>query len=325
MDDVKGRKLKVIDVYGAVIKYLKDHLLNLLKIKGMQVSNEDFHWVLTVPVVWDASAKMLMRKAAQKKADINGRLLSIVPESEAASLYCQLLPTDRINGSEDAKSALSYPGTKYMVIDLGGDTADFTVFERQADGALKVLHKESNDTLGGVNVNYLFYQLLIRIIGGPVYQHFVDEKKSDHLHLQRELETKKQTVTPNSTGKVTINVPVVIVKTYKDEMKEDIKEAIDGSPYTGKITWVGDKMRIEAQIFKNLFKPCTDKIVAHIKDLLKQPDIKGTNLFLMVGGFSESVMLQDAIMKELPMGKVIIPVETGLAVLKGAVMYGLRH
>ncbi|XP_053389262.1 heat shock 70 kDa protein 12A-like [Mercenaria mercenaria] len=323
IDDDKGRKMKALDVFGAVIKYLKDHLLNLLKTRGTEVQNSDIHWVLTVPAIWTDSAKQFMREAAYK-ADIDGGQLSIALEPEAASLFCQMIPTDKIHGSDGAKFAVASPGTKYMVIDLGGGTADITVHERQPDGGLKELHKASGGAWGGTKVDEEFYKLLLKIIGGPVYQKFIDENKSDHLDLQRELETKKRTITPNSSGKITIKVPVAIVQTYKDEMKEDIKEAIDGSTYSGKISWVGDKMRIEAQIFKNLFKPCTDKIVDHIKDLLKQPDVQGTNIFLMVGGFSESVMLQDAIMKALPKGKVIIPAEAGLTVLKGAVIFGHR-
>lgn len=205
-----------------------------------------------------------------------------------------------------------------------GGTADITVHQRQDDGGLKELHKASGGAWGGTKVDEEFYSLLIRLIGGPIYKKFMDENKSDHLDLQRELETKKRTITPKSNGKITIKVPFVIAQTYKEESGEDIKEAIEGSPYQGKISWSGDKLRIDAQVFKNFFKPCSDKIVSHIKDLLQQPNVQGTNIFLMVGGFSESAMIQDAIMKALPKAKVIIPAEAGLTVLKGAVIFGHR-
>jgi molecular chaperone DnaK (HSP70) len=42
----------------------------------------------------------------------------------------------------------------------------------------------------------------------------------------------------------------------------------------------------------------------------------------MVGGFSESPIMQSAIKEAFSTKKVIIPDEAGLAVLKGAVMYG---
>lgn len=54
------------------------------------------------------------------QADIEGRHLSIALEPEAASLYCQYVPTDKIHGSEGATFSVGKPGSKYMVIDLGG-------------------------------------------------------------------------------------------------------------------------------------------------------------------------------------------------------------
>lgn len=207
---------------------------------------------------------------------------------------------------------------------ISGGTADITVHERQDDGGLKELHKPSGGPWGGTKVDEEFNQLLIKIVGAPVFKKFCDENKADHIDLQRELETKKRTITPTSTGKITIKVPVSIVQTYENEMGETIKEAIENSPFEGKIQWISDKLRIEADVFKGLFKTCCEKIVSHVKTLLNNPAVKGTNIFLMVGGFSESAMIQDALIKALPNGKVIIPEEAGLAVLKGAVIFGHR-
>jgi hypothetical protein len=45
----------------------------------------------------------------------------------------------------------------------------------------------------------------------------------------------------------------------------------------------------------------------------------------MVGGFSECELVQDAIRDKIGTSmKLIIPVEAGLAVLKGAVLFGLQ-
>ncbi|KAL4230349.1 Heat shock 70 kDa protein 12A [Mactra antiquata] len=323
IEDDKGRKMLASEVFGAVIEYLKDHLLDLLKKRGTEVENKDIHWVLTVPAIWTDSAKQFMRESANK-AGIDGAQLSIALEPEAASLFCQMIPTDKIKGSEGAKFAVASPGTKYMVIDLGGGTADITVHQRQDDGGLRELHKASGGAWGGTKVDEEFFGMIIRIIGGPVFTKFIDENKADHLDMQRELETKKRSITPKTNGKITIKIPVALLQTFETESGEDVMEAIDGSPYAGKITWKGDKMRIDAQIFKDFFKPCIDKIVEHINNLLKSPEVQGTNIFLMVGGFSESEMIQDAIMTALPRGKVIIPAESGLTVLKGAVIFGHR-
>ncbi|KAH3822080.1 hypothetical protein DPMN_123850 [Dreissena polymorpha] len=43
---------------------------------------------------------------------------------------------------------------------------------------------------------------------------------------------------------------------------------------------------------------------------------------LMVGGYSESPILQEAIKKKFPNIKIIVPPDAGLAVIKGAVIVG---
>ena len=164
----------------------------------------------------------------------------------------------------------------------------------------------------------------MKLVGAPAFSDFHDKHTSDFLDLQRELETKKRTITPNQAGKVTVKIPVCVEECYKDKVGETMKEAVDHSPFKGRIAWLNDKMRIEGDIFKQLFKPCCEKIVDHIKQLLKNQELKDTNTFLLVGGFSESVMLQDSLQKALPGKKVIIPDEAGLAVVKGAVIFGHR-
>ena len=198
--------------------------------------------------------------------------------------------------------------------------------QRLPDGGLKELHKASGGAWGGTKVDEEFNKLLVAILGAPVFQAFCDRNKSDQLDLYRELETKKRTITPNSTGKVTVKVPSTLPATFEKEnqLGETIADAIENSTYKGKIQWMRDKLRIDADVFKALFKPCCNKIVEHVKDLLTKKDVQGTSIFLMVGGFSECVMIQDAMMKALPNCKVIIPEEAGLAVLKGAVIFGHR-
>lgn len=83
-------------------------------------------------------------------------------------------------------------------------------------------------------------------------------------------------------------------------------------------------MRIDAEIVKEFFKESIDSVLEHLGDLLRQPTASGCSAIVMVGGFSESPMLQDAVKRKFPSARVIVPHEAGLAVLKGAVIYGHR-
>ncbi|XP_052280102.1 heat shock 70 kDa protein 12A-like [Dreissena polymorpha] len=323
LQDDKGRKLPAITVFGKVIWYLKDHMLKALKKRGTEMKNEDIHWIITVPAIWADSAKQFMREAAYK-ADIAGSQLTIALEPEAASLYCQYLPTEKIHGTAGLTFDVASTGSKYMVIDLGGGTADITVHERHSGGGLKEVHKASGGAWGGTRVDEAFKQMLIKIIGAPVLDKFCEEHRADYLYLQRELEVKKRTMKPSTSGKITLKVPVNLREAYTKETGESIEDAIKGSPYAGKLVWHSDKIRLDATIFKGLFKDCIDKIVEHIRDLLNHPEVKGTDLMLMVGGFSESEMMHDAIENAFKKCRVIIPEDAGLCVMKGAVIFGHR-
>ena len=48
----------------------------------------------------------------------------IALEPEAASIYCQYLPTEKLKGTERGFS-MSEEGTKYMVVDNGGKYIEY--------------------------------------------------------------------------------------------------------------------------------------------------------------------------------------------------------
>jgi len=60
--------MKAVDVFAAVISHFKSLLIEtFLSGHGTNTfSNDDIHWVLTVPAIWDMKAKQFMRDAADK-------------------------------------------------------------------------------------------------------------------------------------------------------------------------------------------------------------------------------------------------------------------
>ncbi|XP_053389098.1 heat shock 70 kDa protein 12B-like [Mercenaria mercenaria] len=294
-----------------VLQHVKVIFMKLARYYG------DTYQILTVPAIWTDQAKQFMREAANKAGIENGNL-SIALEPEAASIYCQAIDVDR-----DHRFATIHAGTKYMVIDLGGGTVDITVHEKQSDGGLKELFKASGGAWGGTRVDEEFNKLIISIFGEEVFRKFCNESKEDYLDLQREFETKKKQ-TEKSDRKLTVRISFKLLEIYRQETRITIETSIRESKYYGKITWFGDKLRIEHDVLNGLFKPCCDNIVRHISHLLENAAVKGTSVFMMVGGFSNCQIVQNAIKRAFPSVKVIIPELAQLAVLKGAVIFGHR-
>ncbi|XP_071141784.1 heat shock 70 kDa protein 12B-like [Mytilus edulis] len=293
------------------------------KKQGTGVKIQEIQWVLTIPAIWTDAAKQFMRECAEK-ASIPPEKLLLALEPETASIFCQYLPTEKLHGA-DQTFAMSAEGTRYMVADIGGGTADITVHEKTKDGRLKELHRASGNDCGGTSVDGRFFQMLVKILGGPVMKKIKDEDPAAYLDLFREFDAVKRTIVTGKEGKVNITIPYASLDANCREMLgEDLKAVIASSPYGNEISLRGDKMRIDAHLMINLFKPTVDNIISLMFEILKDKKVQNVTQILLVGGFSECRLIQDAVIKKFWDKKIIIPEEAGLSVLKGAVLFGHR-
>lgn len=81
-------------------------------------------------------------------------------------------------------------------------------------------------------------------------------------------------------------------------------------------------MRIDIDLYQSFFDPVNEKIVHCIREILSKAEVIETKVILMVGGFSECEIVQDAIRKAFPECRVVVPHQAGLDVLIGAVLFG---
>ncbi|KAK3578318.1 hypothetical protein CHS0354_004228 [Potamilus streckersoni] len=330
LEDETQKSLPAKTVFSLTIRYLKEDMLKNSKDKlsSGHLIEDEITWVLTVPAIWTDAAKQFMREAAIE-AGIRTENLRIALEPETASIFCRLLPVEKM--VEGGGITSLKPGSIYMVLDAGvidlnassiGGTIDITVHEVLSDGKLKELQKASGGAWGGTQVDEAYKQFLISLVGNPVFQRFQLEKKEDYLDMFRDFEVKKRDIVPDNDNKVTIRLPSSLREIFEDESGEDLRTAILQTRYANEMSFTGDKLRINASVIKRLFSNAIESTVSHVKELMKERTVHGLSSILMVGGFSESKMLQHAIRSNFPNVKVIIPHEAGLVVLKGAVVFG---
>jgi hypothetical protein len=81
---------------------------------------------------------------------------------------------------------------------------------------------------------------------------------------------------------------------------------------------------MEPDSARDLFSSPCQHITDHLQTIFDDEKVEGTNIILMVGGFSESPMLRNAVERAFPNHSLIIPQEAGLAVLRGAVLFGFE-
>jgi molecular chaperone DnaK (HSP70) len=84
------------------------------------------------------------------------------------------------------------------------------------------------------------------------------------------------------------------------------------------MNWVGDKLKVNTDMIKQLFSAVSDSVIKHLRDILNNPVCRDVDTILMVGGFSECSMIQEALKSSFPEKNIIIPEDAGLAIVKGA-------
>jgi molecular chaperone DnaK (HSP70) len=101
------------------------------------------------------------------------------------------------------------------------------------------------------------------------------------------------------------------------------EKAVAASCHKMGVNYTNGKLHISPEAFRDLFKTTIDSLISLIGKLLDNPKLSDLRTILMVGGFSECELVQDAIRDKIGSSiKLIIPEEAGLAVLKGAVLFG---
>lgn len=320
--DEKGKEMSAMIVFSASIKYLKDHLIATFESKDTNIKREDIHWVITVPAIWSDSAKRFMREAAIN-AEIHTDKVSLSLEPEAASLYCQYLPVQRVLGKDRPEVLFFQKGDRYMVLDAGGGTVDITVHEVLEDKTLKEFAKANGGDWGGARIDEKFEELITDILGPDVYEVCKNRLVEDYLDLMQNFEIKKRTIKPETSGLVRFQIPASFVEMFKDlnNGSDDVTTKLPDR-LKGKVILQTDKLSIDADVVKGLYKEVCGQICKTARDFFDSMSQYKVDTILMVGGFSESEMLQDHVRKTFPRHRIIVPEDAGFAVLKGAVLFG---
>ena len=188
---------------------------------------------------------------------------------------------------------------------------------------------------GGTSVDNAFIQFIIDLFGKDMIRDFKRDNMEDYLQLLKDFEIKKRS--PVSKN-IHLGVPLALMTMLttlfdtKDK-KACMKKVLEKStlPYKDKLSYANYKLKLPAEVFQGLFKPTVSKIVEHMKSLYIENSLYDVNTILLVGGFSESKIVQAAVGdvfgpeskdQNLSGRRIIVPEESGLAVLKGAVYFG---
>ncbi|XP_038154118.1 heat shock 70 kDa protein 12A-like [Cyprinodon tularosa] len=314
--DASGKSMKALKVFSESLRFLKDDALATIiaNTGGRKFIISDFIWVLTVPAIWDPSAKQFMREAAKQAGIVTeqdeGKLI-IALEPEAASIWCKKLQPDDFSKNQSRESLDQSPGTRYTVVDCGGGTIDMTVHEVQDGGALKELHKATGNNLGGQTVDRKFKQFLKEILPDGVWDEFEQNFPSSAQRIIYDFTCLKQT-----DKDIQLSCPFILGSLAKEKSGTEnfIKPELGAS-------WDGEYIKISQDKLESFFEESLEGITQNLRDIFKH--CLNIDYILLVGGYAQSEILQQHIIDQFGhQCKVLCPFRAQEAIVRGAVEFG---
>ena len=182
---------------------------------------------------------------------------------------------------------------------------DIAIHEVKAYGKLKAIYRPSGGVWGGTKVDDEFQAFLLKLCGMSAIRTL---SKHDMIEVQRSFENAKKKVNPATQGFVHVKLPIQLLQNI--------------SPEEANCRVTGDKLSISANLMRGFFDKTIKKITQHIKSLLENPNLSDVDHLILVGGFSESQVLQAAMEEEFPRMSVHRVVHSQSAVVRGAVICG---
>lgn len=210
-----------------------------------------------------------------------------------------------------------------MIIDC---STEITVLVKESNQVIEKYRTTGNDYSSVMSVWNNFLEVLVTIFGSPMMRSFRTEDPKGYLDLQREFESIRKSFKRGKSRKITLKVPKDSLDCFcQKHLDNNIKDVILTSEYGDDISLNAARLRINSDLFHNLFKKTIGTITnlianvfAEYKDAYRLTDI------IIVGDFSECIVIQDAV-KQTFSDKNIIVLEEGVgAVMKGAVLYGYQ-
>jgi len=313
---------KEINIFNLVVDYLssiKESALNRMRSKTVTtVLDKEIRWVLTIPAIWRDEDKQFMREASvkaqlisQDEDDYNRLLFAFEPES--AAFFC------------NRQKALVENNSVFMILDCGGGTVDITTY-RLLNNKFQSIQGVFNTggAYGSTFVNDEVFNSLAQKISSEAMVRFHDEYPLELYETNWQLERLKCDITNDNQNKcMTFDVPRALEEILQKEFTDKFNELLEeGETYLQQIEIPCSK--------KSLFEPTLNGLVNEANkafNLLSKIGVK-CDYILLVGGYSNSIFLQQRIKDEYEIlgkvKKVIHPVDPEIAVMYGAVYFGLN-
>ncbi|ETN98748.1 putative chaperone protein, partial [Reticulomyxa filosa] len=192
-----GKKRKTLDVLKQVFTFLRESIMKILRDSTLVEKIEEVQWVVTVPAIWSNTAKNSMREAAL--------LAGLISDSISDHLLIAF-----------------EPGDKYILLDLGGGTADIACHRVLDEKSVSQIYAPSGGPWGSTYIDDAFWGLLCEIFGREIMEEFKTKYSNEHVQLIENFRLAKHSYNPTSpdTPKIKVGNMISFMKTHKVSLED---------------------------------------------------------------------------------------------------------
>ncbi|OWF37223.1 uncharacterized protein LOC110440416 [Mizuhopecten yessoensis] len=306
MVDVTGEKsLLTLDLFSMALLYLRENLMEKLRARLYPLDDTTISWTI---VTQQSHNKAFITQAAAQ-ADMKENV-TVLTKMEAALTYLQCASMYRARPFK--------PGTKFLLLDASSTSVELSTCENSSGKV--VTTNPMTMTGGGNTLNNGIKSLIETVLGvNDLSEH------DDISPLMREFEYKKRKIHPGSKETLVLQLP----SRYKDAkpvnkrvVGKTIPGVLDDADFDGKVKLKDGKAHIEFEVIQGIFMACARDVISSLRDLQQKSVLKEVSSIIMIGGYSSSLFLQNAVRRIFHEIRVHTLFESSIADLKGAVIFG---
>lgn len=171
-------------------------------------------------------------------------------------------------------------------------------------------------------VDKAFEDFLVNLLGKAVVEEFKKTEMEDWMCISRDFELRKREAGRNLETRIRMRLPSSLISLYATMTKTNMVDTMKASKDAAEMELTCDKFSFSKSLLHRFFEDSIKNTISHMKALLNDKTMKDVKYILMVGGYSGSTLLQEAVKEAFPDRKVIIPRDTSLAVLRGSLIFG---
>ena len=191
---------------------------------------------------------------------------------------------------------------------------------------MKEIYQVTGGAYGGIYVDEKFEKLLENLFGIPEVKEYRIKFPAEWLRLMNDFEMKKRGRRALDDKVTRIALPRNFLQLVSWPRDSDLAirfskscNLVDVEIYNDEYLCVGPKT------MKSLFEPVVNGIIRHMTELLSKPALENVRHLFMVGGFAESVILQQVVKAAFRSRcRVLVPNYASIAVVQGATMFGQK-